>query len=105
MASDCLVTRNLQVGNSRTTIALEPIFWTILEEISQNRRLTVTQLIQDIEDMRGKHNRASAIRVYVINYLMPIPNGNEMPEMMGRAMDWRTTSSPRRHISSVETPQ
>jgi predicted DNA-binding ribbon-helix-helix protein len=63
-----LATRYVSLDGGPTTIALEPIFWSILEQISKRERVALTELIQRIEDSRGPHPRASRIRTYVLTY-------------------------------------
>jgi predicted DNA-binding ribbon-helix-helix protein len=66
--SDKLSTKNVQVGSSRTTIAVEPECWQMLIEISRQQKITLPALIQEIESGRDKASRASAIRLYIMNH-------------------------------------
>jgi predicted DNA-binding ribbon-helix-helix protein len=63
-----LETRSFCVGGKQTTIALEPTVWRLMVEISKQEMITLTDLVQEIEGLRGGHPRASAIRVYVMMY-------------------------------------
>jgi predicted DNA-binding ribbon-helix-helix protein len=63
-----LETRSFRLGEKQTTIALEPTVWRLLGEISKQERITLRDLVQEIEGLRGGHPRASAIRVYVMMY-------------------------------------
>lgn len=68
MRNDDLDTRGVGVEGGRTTVALEPIFWNLLEQICTQRRTTLSALVQEIDSMRGDHPRASAMRVYVAKH-------------------------------------
>ena len=69
MSSDTpLVTRNYRINGSPTTVALEPAFWSMLEEIAQHERITLNDLLQEVDNLRGNHPRASGIRVYTLMY-------------------------------------
>jgi predicted DNA-binding ribbon-helix-helix protein len=63
-----LETRCFRLGEKQTTIALEPDVWSLLREISEQERMPLSDLVREIEGLRGRHPRASAIRVYVMMY-------------------------------------
>tara|TARA_B100000405_G_scaffold88617_1_gene61479 strand:- start:300 stop:539 length:240 start_codon:yes stop_codon:yes gene_type:complete len=49
----------------RTSVSVENAFWTDLKRFADNRRITVNQLVTEIDRDR-KGNLSSAIRVYVL---------------------------------------
>jgi predicted DNA-binding ribbon-helix-helix protein len=56
----------------RTTIAVEPEFWIMLTRICQDRKIPLTVLIHEIDDVRGPIPRAGALRLYVADYFYQI---------------------------------
>jgi predicted DNA-binding ribbon-helix-helix protein len=63
-----LETRSVCLGDKQTTLALEPTIWRLMEQIAKQEMITLRDLVQQIEGLRGGHPRASAIRVYVLMY-------------------------------------
>lgn len=63
-----LISKNVVVNNSKTTIALEAEYWKHLATICLETRVTLSVLVNEIDSTRGRAGRASAIRVYVLNY-------------------------------------
>jgi predicted DNA-binding ribbon-helix-helix protein len=99
MSRDQLATRNLQVGSGRTTIAVEPECWQMLIDISKEQKTTLHVLIQEIDSGRGKASRASAIRLYIMNYYRSLAIGKGFGVAIGRQMSvdsrtWRVSAQP-----------
>ena len=63
-----LVTKNVTVGNLRTSLRLEPGIWEALDEICAREGLTVHQLCTLIDDYRRGNSRTSAVRVFTVTY-------------------------------------
>jgi predicted DNA-binding ribbon-helix-helix protein len=59
-----LIKRSFTLNRHRTSIALEPIFWTALEQACAFEQKNITQLICDIDDARTTP-LASALRVWL----------------------------------------
>jgi predicted DNA-binding ribbon-helix-helix protein len=59
--------RSLTIAGHRTSIALEPEFWSGLEALATHRGLRLTALIEDIDRNRDGPNLSSALRVAVLN--------------------------------------
>ena len=55
--------RSLQLAGHRTSIALEPEFWAVLEEMARERTLSLAGLVLAIDAERGERPLASACRV------------------------------------------
>ena len=55
--------RSLQLAGHRTSIALEPEFWAVLEEMATARGASLAALILRIDAERGERPLASACRV------------------------------------------
>jgi predicted DNA-binding ribbon-helix-helix protein len=55
--------RSLQLAGHRTSIALEPEFWAVLEEMATVRGASLAALVLRIDAERGERPLASACRV------------------------------------------
>ncbi len=58
--------RSLTIAGHRTSIALEPEFWTALDALAARRGQTITTLIAEIDRTRESPNLSSAIRVAIL---------------------------------------
>jgi predicted DNA-binding ribbon-helix-helix protein len=68
MAYSRLIIRCFNIGNTHTTIALEPEFWDILEEICIWEGKTPTAMVCEITQLHGRGSRASTIRTFIVRY-------------------------------------
>jgi predicted DNA-binding ribbon-helix-helix protein len=59
--------RSLTIAGHRTSIALEPEFWSALEDLALERQLTLPQLVREIDETREGPNLSSALRVAVLS--------------------------------------
>lgn len=55
--------RSISLAGHQTSLALEPEFWTVLDEMALDRGLPLAGLIRDIDEGRGERPLASACRV------------------------------------------
>jgi predicted DNA-binding ribbon-helix-helix protein len=60
--------RSLQLAGHRTSIALEPEFWAVLEEMAAHRSASLAGLVLAIDAERGERPLASACRVAALAY-------------------------------------
>jgi predicted DNA-binding ribbon-helix-helix protein len=61
--------RSVSIAGHRTSVSLEPLFWTTLGEIAAARALSLSALIATID--RGRQaNLSSALRVFVLEELL-----------------------------------
>ena len=60
--------RSVIVAGHRTSVSLEPEFWTALREIAEQRGLSINALVAEVDKGRNG-NLSSALRVYVLNTL------------------------------------
>jgi len=60
--------RSLQLAGHRTSIALEPEFWAVLEEMAQARAASLAGLVLRIDAERGDRPLASACRVAALAF-------------------------------------
>lgn len=58
--------RSLTLAGHRTSVALEPEFWSALETMAAARKLPLTALIREIDERRKGDNLSSALRVAVL---------------------------------------
>ena len=63
-----LVTRNVNLGNRRTSVRLEPDLWEALLEIASREQRSVHEICTDIDRTRGGTRLTSAMRIYIVNY-------------------------------------
>lgn len=58
--------RSVIVRGKRLSIHIERAFWTILKEISQQKKKSIPSIIAMINERRGDANLLSALRVYIL---------------------------------------
>lgn len=59
---------SVTISGHRTSFSVEPEFWALLQEIAARQRLSLNQLVTDI-DAERTGNLSSAIRLYVLQDL------------------------------------
>jgi predicted DNA-binding ribbon-helix-helix protein len=55
--------RSLSLAGHTTSLALEPAFWAVLEQIAAERGASLTHIVAEIDAGRGPEPLASACRV------------------------------------------
>jgi predicted DNA-binding ribbon-helix-helix protein len=55
--------RSLALAGHATSLALEPAFWSVLEEMAKVRGTSLSELVAQIDSTRGGSPLASACRV------------------------------------------
>lgn len=60
--------RSLSIAGHRTSIALEPEFWTALEAMAAERAQSMAGLIRSIDENRQTDNLSSAVRLAVLRW-------------------------------------
>jgi predicted DNA-binding ribbon-helix-helix protein len=63
-----LVKRSLSLAGHRTSLALEPEFWRVLETMAAARQLSLAGLIAGIDTGRGPRPLASACRLAALGF-------------------------------------
>jgi len=58
--------RSFSIAGHRTSVALEPEFWTALQMEAREERLPLTSIVARVDGARGERNLASALRVHVL---------------------------------------
>jgi len=69
MGESGLQKRSYSLKGHKTSIALEPAFWEVLEEAAKAQHLSLPQLINKIDENRTG-SLASALRLYVLDYAL-----------------------------------
>jgi predicted DNA-binding ribbon-helix-helix protein len=60
--------RSLLLAGHATSVALEPEFWAVLEDMAQARDLSLAGLIAVLDAERGRRPLASACRVAALSW-------------------------------------
>jgi predicted DNA-binding ribbon-helix-helix protein len=58
--------RSLSIAGHRTSLALEPEFWSALAAAAAKRGLSLTALVGEIDRAREGGNLSSAVRVFLL---------------------------------------
>jgi len=58
--------RSVMIAKHRTSVALEPEFWAVLEKEAAIARISFAQLIMTIDRERGPRPLASALRLHAL---------------------------------------
>lgn len=62
-----MIRKTMRVGDVRTSIKLEPEFWTYLREVAEVRRMRLSELVNEIaRSVPDRTNLASTLRTYAI---------------------------------------
>ena len=62
-----MIPKTMRVGAIRTSIKLEPEFWSYLTEVARARGLRLTSLVNEVaEATPGRASLASALRVFAL---------------------------------------
>lgn len=60
--------RSVVLAGHATSVALEPEFWAVLDQIAENRGLSRAGLLKWIDETRGRRPLASACRVLALKW-------------------------------------
>ena len=63
------IKKSLILSGHKTSVAIEKDFWIALDKIAKNKNITIESLIQNIDQDERDGSLASAIRVFILNYL------------------------------------
>ena len=63
-----LESRNVTIGNKRTSMRLEPQMWGALERIAGSERVTINNLCTRIDRRRREIGLTSATRMFILSY-------------------------------------
>jgi predicted DNA-binding ribbon-helix-helix protein len=60
--------RSIYLAGHKTSVSIEDEFWNGVKEIAQQRRVTVSELVGEIDSKRQHSNLSSAIRLFVLEF-------------------------------------
>jgi predicted DNA-binding ribbon-helix-helix protein len=63
-----IIKRSVVVAGHKTSVSLEDAFWETLKDISKQRRMTLSDLIGQIDNERHEGNLSSAVRLFVLDF-------------------------------------
>ena len=58
--------RSFTLSGHRTSVALEPEFWAVMEQAAQRDGKALAALVAQIDSTRGERPLASALRLYAL---------------------------------------
>jgi predicted DNA-binding ribbon-helix-helix protein len=61
-----LIKRSFRLAGHATSVALEPEFWAVLEQMAAARQTSLSALVAEVDKGREGRNLASTLRVYVL---------------------------------------
>lgn len=65
-----LLKRSVSLHGHRTSVALEPQFWAVLNDAASNRKKSLASLIAEIDDTRDPDDPlSSALRVWALEHV------------------------------------
>lgn len=59
--------RSVSLHGHKTSVSLEKAFWDVLEEAAHSQKISLSQLIKDVDEHR-QANLASALRLFALEY-------------------------------------
>jgi predicted DNA-binding ribbon-helix-helix protein len=62
-----VIKRSIVVAGHKTSVSLEDAFWNVLQEIAEERDMTLSRLVGLIDADRQHANLSSAIRLFVLD--------------------------------------
>lgn len=66
-----LVKRSLSLHGHRTSLALEPEFWRVVDAAAEARKMALAALIAEIDDNRDPDDAlSSSVRVWALNSVL-----------------------------------
>jgi len=61
--------RSVVLAGHATSVALEPEFWAVLDQIAEARSFSKAQLLADVDASRGRRPLASACRLLALSWV------------------------------------
>jgi predicted DNA-binding ribbon-helix-helix protein len=71
-----IVKRSIIRNGHKSSVSLEDQFWGCLREIAKSKMLTMSKLVEEIDQHRNGENLSSAIRVFVLEYYQNVVSLN-----------------------------
>ncbi|HEY8190533.1 MAG TPA: ribbon-helix-helix domain-containing protein [Micavibrio sp.] len=60
--------RSVRIAGHPTSVSMEEEFWEALKAIAEARKISMNDLIGEIDAKRGENNLSSALRVFVLGH-------------------------------------
>ena len=80
-----VVKRSIVIAGHKTSVSLEDAFWRGLKDIANDRDITLSDLVAEIDLERRQGNLSSAIRLFVLSHYQGQGAGHAKnpPNMIG----------------------
>jgi len=78
-SSERFALHTLVVNGRRTTVRLEPVIWDTLTNIAIDQELSISNIVSTIDRNRSASSLTSAIRAYVVTYLVAQSPSDALP--------------------------
>lgn len=69
------IKRSFSIDGHRTSISLEPPFWTALRDVATKERIPLARLVATIDQNRGDTGLSSAVRIWLLSYFRTRSDG------------------------------
>jgi predicted DNA-binding ribbon-helix-helix protein len=63
-----VIKRSIVIGGHKTSVSLEDAFWNDLKGIAHAKRVTLSEMVAEIDGARKESNLSSAIRLFVLGH-------------------------------------
>lgn len=63
-----VVKRSIVIAGHKTSVSLEDAFWDALKHIAAERKVTLPDVVQEVDQKRKQGNLSSAIRLFVLDH-------------------------------------
>ena len=68
MRSRTVAQHSIRFGDRTRSVTLEEAFWEGLKEIARRHRMTLSDLVREIDAQRQHNNLSSALRLFVLRF-------------------------------------
>ena len=79
-----VVKRSIVIANHKTSVSLEDEFWNALKKIANDRHVTTSELVSDIDAQRQHGNLSSVLRLFVLEHYRGKAAEKPSDEMLGQ---------------------
>lgn len=69
-----MMRRVMTINGRRTSVRMERGFWEALEDVAQHRRLTMTDLVSQIDEGRGEAPLTRELRITAVSHFRELLN-------------------------------
>ena len=63
-----VVKRSILLVGRKSSVSLEDEFWNVLKKVANDRHVTMSELVSDIDKQRQHGNLSSTLRLFVLEY-------------------------------------